>query len=84
MQLRLPASLHYPITVTDLLKEPNDNVERFEPLFDYFYKTTVTEGDDLGNERQVEKSFPARYESSIDGKLLAWKIQKGAVITHFK
>lgn len=76
--------MHYPITVTDLLKRPDDNVERFEPLFDYFYKTTVTEGDDLGNERQVDKSFPARYESSVDGKLLRWKIQKGAVITHSK
>lgn len=84
MQLRLPPSLHYPITVTELLKKPNDNVERFEPLFDYFYKTPVTEGDDLGNERQLEKAFPARYESSVDGKLLRWKIQKGAVITHFK
>ena len=84
MLLRLPPSLHYPITVTDLLKNPNDNVERFEPLFDYFYQTTVTEGDDLGNELQVEKSFPARYESNVDGKLLRWNIQNGAVITHSK
>ena len=84
MQLRLPPSLHYPITVTELLKQPNDNVERFEPLFSYFYKTTVTEGDELGNEKQVEKSFPTRYESNIDGKLLRWKIQKGTVISHSK
>ena len=49
MLLRLPQGLHYPITVTDLLKQPNDNVERFAPLFSYSYQTTVTEGDGLGS-----------------------------------
>lgn len=81
MQLRLPQSLHYPITITELLKQPNDNVERFAPLFSYFYKTTVTEGDVLGNQYQVEKSFPTRFESNVDGILKAWKVEKGAVIT---
>ncbi|KAL9126407.1 MAG: hypothetical protein Q9217_004535 [Psora testacea] len=80
MLLRLPASLHYPITVTELLKQPNDNVERFAPLFSYFYKTTVTEGDELGNENQVEKTFPTRFESSVEGILKSWKIKRGAVI----
>ena len=82
MLLRLPASLHYPITVTELLKQPNDNVERFAPLFSYYYKTTVTEGDRLGNERQVEKTFPTRFESSVDGTLLSWKIKEGVVIAN--
>ena len=84
MLLKLPASLHYPITVTELLKEPNDHVERFAPLFSYFYKTTVTEGDDLGNEHQVEKTFPTRFESSVEGKLKSWRIKKGAVLAHSK
>ncbi len=84
MLLRLPADLHYPITVTDLLKQPNDNVQRFAPLFSYFYKTTVTEGDDLGNENQVEKTFPTRFESNVEGKLVRWHIRKGAVITNAK
>lgn len=82
MLLRLPRSLHYPITVTELLKQPNDNVERFAPLFNYSYKTTVTEGDDLGNEYQVEKTFPTRFESTVEGILKTWRIEKGAVITH--
>ena len=80
MQLRLPPTLHYPITVTELLRQPNDNVERFAPLFSYFYKTLVTEGDDLGNEHQVEKTFPTRFESNVDGILREWKIERGAVI----
>ena len=80
MHLRLPASLHYPITVTELLKQPNDDVESFAPLFSYFYKTSVTEGDELGNEFQVEKTFPARFESNVEGTLKKWKIVEGAVI----
>jgi len=82
MLLRLPQSLHYPITVTELLKQPNDNVERFAPLFSYSYQTTVTEGDGLGEDHQVQRTFPTRYESNVDGVLQAWKIVKGAVITH--
>ena len=80
MHLRLPTSLHYPITITELLKQPNDNVERFAPLFSYFYKTTVDEGDREGNVFQVEKTFPATFESSVDGTLKQWKISEGVVI----
>lgn len=81
MLLRLSPSLHYPITVTELLKQPNDNVERFAPLFSYVYKTTVTEGDNLGNEYQIEKPYPARFESNVEGKLKKWKIEVGTVIS---
>ncbi|KAL8711104.1 MAG: hypothetical protein Q9220_004485 [cf. Caloplaca sp. 1 TL-2023] len=81
MQLHLPQDLHYPITVTELLKQPNDNVERFAPLFSYSYKTTVTEGNKFGDEFQVEKSFPTKFESSLDGVLKRWSIQAGTVIS---
>ena len=80
MKLRLPPNIHYPITIDELLKQPNDDVERFAPLFSYFYKTTVTEGDNLGNEYQVEKTFPTRFESSVDGILKSWNVRKGSVI----
>ena len=80
MLLRLPAGLHYPITIIELLKQPNDNVERLAPFFSYTYKTTVTEGDDLGNEQEVVKSFPARYNSTVEGKLVRWKIKQGTII----
>ncbi|KAL8973260.1 MAG: hypothetical protein Q9183_000060 [Haloplaca sp. 2 TL-2023] len=82
MQLQSPRGLHYPITVTKLLKEPNDNVERFAPLFSYSYKTTVTEGNKFGDEFQVEKIFPTNFESSVNGMLQKWSIQAGAVIAH--
>ncbi|KAG8529196.1 uncharacterized protein KY384_005831 [Bacidia gigantensis] len=82
MLLQLPASLHYPITVTELLKQPNDDVERFAPLFAYTFKSTVSEGDGLGNDLQVERTFPTRFESNVEGKLKAWKVKKGTVIAH--
>ncbi|MCJ1320671.1 Carboxy-terminal domain (CTD) phosphatase [Xylographa vitiligo] len=82
MHLRLPHSLHYPITVTELLKQPNDNVDKFTPLFAYFYKTRVTEGDELGNVFEVDKTFPTRFESNVEGTFKRWKIVEGAVITH--
>ena len=80
MLLRLSDSLHYPITVTELLKQPNNNVERFAPLFLYSYKTTVTEGDKFGDEQEVVKTFPTKFESNVDGILKQWKIKVGTVI----
>ncbi|KAJ0426144.1 hypothetical protein BJY00DRAFT_273096 [Aspergillus carlsbadensis] len=80
MLLRLPPSLHYPITVTSLLKRPGDEVQRDEALFWYVYQTTVTEGDGLGNKVDVKRKFPTRFESTVDGTILKWKISKGDVI----
>ncbi|RHZ63109.1 hypothetical protein CDV55_104940 [Aspergillus turcosus] len=80
MLLRLPPSLHYPITVTSLLKQPGDTVERDEALFWYVYQTTVTEGDGLGNKVEVQRRFPTKFESTVDGEVVQWKIAKGDVI----
>lgn len=80
MLLRSPPNLHYPITVTELLKSQDDEVERFAPLFSYFYKSTVTEGNKYGEEHTVDKEFPARFESEVEGTLLRWKIQVGTVV----
>ncbi|KAL4768154.1 hypothetical protein BDW60DRAFT_133874 [Aspergillus nidulans var. acristatus] len=80
MLLRLPPSLHYPITVTSLLKQPGDEVERDEAIFWYAYQTTVTEGDGWGNKVDVKRTFPTRFESTVDGNIVQWKISKGDVI----
>lgn len=82
MLLQLQRGVHYPITVTELLKQPSDNVERFEKLFSYTFKTWRPEGDGLGGENQVQKTIYTDFESSIDGTLKSWKISKGQVITH--
>ncbi|KAF2147221.1 uncharacterized protein K452DRAFT_3678 [Aplosporella prunicola CBS 121167] len=81
MLLKSPRNLHYPITVTKFLKKQDDKVERFAPLFSYFYLTTVTEGNEFGEEFQVEKKFPADFQSETEGTLRRWKIEEGATIT---
>lgn len=80
MLLRLPPGLHYPITVTSLLKKPGDTVDRDEAIFWYVYQTTVTEGDGLGNKIDVVRDYPTRFESTVDGTVVEWKIRKGDVI----
>lgn len=80
MRLKLPNSLHYPITITELLQRPDDQVDQGTPLFAYCYTTTVTEGDPFGEEQEVVKTFPSRYESPLEGVLKTWKIREGAII----
>lgn len=80
MLLKLPAHLHYPITVINLLRQPGDDVERSAPFFSYTYKTKVVEGDEFEPDRLVEKDYPADYRSSVEGILKSWKIKKGDVI----
>ena len=80
MLLRSPPALHYPITVTELLKRPQDTVRRSAPLFRYYFKSVVAEDNEDRETREVEKTFPTLYESEVEGKLLRWKVQKGSVI----
>lgn len=66
--------------MTALLLQVGDTVDKFSPLFSYTYKWTVTEGDKYGDERQVEKTIPANFESETDGLLKEWKIKPGDVL----
>lgn len=79
MLLRLPRGLHYPITITKVLKKAGSTVAKHEPIFQYTYETTVREGSRDGEEKLVKKSFPARFESGLEGQLKFWKIWEGDV-----
>src|ERR1700710_1770428 len=80
MLIESPHSLHYPIRVTALLKRTDESVERFAPLFSYTYKHTVTEGNKYGDKEQVERTFPAEFQSETDGKVSEWKIKREDII----
>ena len=82
MLLRLPKNLHYPITVTKVVKPAGEAVARNDHLFLYSYETTVTEGSREGVEREVRKKFVSQFESSLDGTLRSWRIWDGDVIAH--
>lgn len=78
--IRSPPGLHYPITVVELAKKLGDEIARSSPLFNYYYVTTVTEGDKYGDVKEVEKKFPARFDASADGIITQWFIKNGSVI----
>ena len=80
MLLKLPPSLHYPITVKNLLKQLNEDVERFGGLLSYSYTTTVEVVDRDGNVENVQESMYARFESSVEGTVRKWFVKKGDVI----
>ncbi|ERF72457.1 hypothetical protein EPUS_07914 [Endocarpon pusillum Z07020] len=80
MLLRLPRGLHYPITITKVLKEAGSDVGKYEPLFLYTYETTVREGSRDGDDKYVRKSFPAKFESGVEGKLKFWNVWEGNVL----
>lgn len=40
----------------------------------------MIEGDGLGNDIEVQKEFPIKFESSVDGTVVEWKISKGDII----
>ena len=82
MLLRLPKNLHYPITVTKVLKPAGQPVARNDHLFLYSYETTVTEGSRDGVEKEVQKNFVSQFESGLDGTLRSWRIWEGDVIAH--
>ena len=80
MLLRSPRGLHYPITITKILKAAGSNVVKNEPLFLYTYETTVREGSRDGEDKFVKKSFPAKFESGLEGQLKFWKVWEGDVL----
>ncbi len=81
MRLKLPRSLHYPITVTELLKQPNDHVDRLTPLFRYTYESKVEETDRFGVKSFPKRAFSSQFESNVEGTLKSWMLSKGVIVS---
>jgi RNA polymerase II subunit A-like phosphatase len=75
-----PSSLHYPITITALLKQPGDDIERRAPLFSYTYTSSTVEGNRFGEERSVRKTYPAEFESEAEGRVVRWHVAVGDIV----
>lgn len=80
MLIKSPRTLFYPITVKELLKEPDNSVARFAPLFSYTYKSILKTTDRDGNPKQVEQQIPTHFASETEGKVVKWSIAAGDVI----
>ncbi|KAI5201952.1 hypothetical protein AUEXF2481DRAFT_25240 [Aureobasidium subglaciale EXF-2481] len=82
MRIVTPKNLHYPITVTRLLRQPQEQIDYNAPLFTYQYKTKVLEGDEETREAKlVERLWPSTFESTAEGTLTEWHLSVGRVIT---
>lgn len=85
MHLHTPRGLLYPIKVTRLLREPGDALPENAPLFDYEYKSKVLEGTwtekDGKIDVEVERTWPATFESEFEGVLNSLNVTVGQVIT---
>jgi RNA polymerase II subunit A-like phosphatase len=82
MRLFTPNELRYPITVTKLLKKEGDDIKANEALFVYSYTSTVTEFDkDLREDVEKKRTWPANFESELEGKISSLNVSIGQVIT---
>ena len=75
-----PVGLHYPITVGEIARARDDAVKRSDPLFTYFYETTVEEAAKWGETKAVKKRFPVKFEASLDGTSSEWFVKQGSVV----
>lgn len=81
MKISSPPGLHYPITVLELLKKRDDDVDRSERLFTYTYESSVAETDRWGVESNVKRKLNAHFDASTEGKISRWFIKAGTVVT---
>lgn len=82
MRLKLTAGLRYPITVTELLKQPSSQVKQNEPIFKFSY-TTYVEEDDIdgdGETKKVEVLYHSRFESESEGTFTKWLVRERQII----
>lgn len=80
MKVLSPRDLNYPVTVVDLLKKRDEDVQRSGKLFNYSYDSRVTEGDKWGGEKTVMKKFRQTFAASTEGKITRWFIKPGTII----
>jgi RNA polymerase II subunit A-like phosphatase len=80
MKISSPPGLRYPYTIQALQKRKDENVNRSDKLFTYWYEETVTESDKWGGEHKVKKRRPQQFDASTEGKITRWYIKPGAVI----
>ena len=81
MLLRLPNNLHYPLTIKKIEKQVGETINQHEGLFLYSYTTKVKEGTRYQEEeREVDKTFVAHFESTLEGVVKGWRVWSGDTI----
>jgi RNA polymerase II subunit A-like phosphatase len=68
--------LHYPITITKLLKSPGDSIKKQENIIEYKFTWKRKVGDD-----SVDETTYTEYDSPAEGILKEWRVREGQVIS---
>ncbi|KAK5957967.1 CTD phosphatase Fcp1 [Knufia fluminis] len=78
MRLRLPATLHYPIIIRKIEKQVDDEIKHRDTLFTYTYIGKVKHQDRYSDEEvEVDKVFPAHFQSTLEGTIESWLVWEG-------
>jgi len=78
MLLRLPATLHYPIIIRKVEKQVDEEIKHRDVLFTYTYIGKVTHQDKYTDEEvEVDKVFPAHFQSTLEGTIQSWLVWEG-------
>ncbi|KYK62129.1 RNA polymerase II CTD phosphatase Fcp1 [Drechmeria coniospora] len=72
----LGSRLHYPITITKLLKSPGDALRKQENIVEYKFGWRRRVNDD----EWVDETTYTEFDSPAEGKLKEWRIREGQVI----
>lgn len=72
----LGSRLHYPITITKLVKAPGDTIKKQENIIEYKFSWRRRVNDDTW----VDETTYTEYDSPAEGKLKEWRITEGQVI----
>ncbi|KAG5953262.1 hypothetical protein E4U53_006190 [Claviceps sorghi] len=73
----LGSRLHYPITVSKLLKSPGDSIKKQETIFEYKF----TWRRKVSDEEWVDETTYTEFDSPAEGKLKEWRIKEGSIIS---
>ncbi|KAG6016324.1 hypothetical protein E4U54_001710 [Claviceps lovelessii] len=73
----LGSRLHYPITVSKLLKSPGDSIKKQETIFEYKF----TWRRKVSDEEWIDETTYTEFDSPAEGKLKEWRIKEGSVIS---
>lgn len=73
----LGSRLHYPITITKLLKSPGDPIKKQENIIEYKFTWRRKVGDDSWTDETTYTEF----DSPAEGRLKEWRIDEGMFIS---
>lgn len=73
----LGSRLHYPITITKLLKSPGDTIKKQENIIEYKFTWRRRVGDD----EWTDETTYTEFDSPAEGRLKEWRIAEGSVIS---